>query len=77
MCAPDNDDNDNPAWIVFGSGECVRLKNFVVNAEITENTIRNCGVIDFFFDNGEDGKNGEGVYIGTSINQVRGGRVLQ
>ncbi|CAN0383197.1 unnamed protein product [Laminaria digitata] len=45
-------------------GECVRLKNFIVNAEITGNTIRNCGVIDYFFDNGEDGKTAKGYTSG-------------
>ncbi|CAN0513354.1 unnamed protein product, partial [Laminaria digitata] len=53
-------------------GECVSLKNFVIIAEITGNLIRDCGVIDLFFDNGEDGKNGDGIYIGTSSDKVRG-----
>ncbi len=50
-------------------GECVRLKGFVVNALITNNTISNCGIHDYEFESDE--KNGEGVYIGTSSNQVR------
>ena len=48
--------------------ECVRLKNFVVEAQIMGNTIKYCGVYDFAFGNG--GKNGEGIYIGTSSTQV-------
>lgn len=48
--------------------ECVRLKNYVVNAEITGNSIKYCGVYDFAFNEG--GKNGEGIYIGTSSTQV-------
>lgn len=69
----------NASWH-FYSGECVRLKNFVSNSEITGNTIEHCGVDDFGGDNdfhadddGDDGDrdvNGEGIYIGTSINQV-------
>ena len=56
-----------------GRGECVRLKNFVVNASITDNTIAHCGIYDFVFpDNTTNtGKNGEGIYIGTSSKQVR------
>lgn len=48
--------------------ECVRLKNFVVGAEISYNDISNCGVRDFVF--GNSGKNGEGIYVGTSSTQV-------
>lgn len=51
--------------------ECVRLKNFVVEAEITGNTIKYCGVYDFAY--GDGGKNGEGIYIGTSSTQVSRG----
>lgn len=58
------------------SGECVRLKNFVVHAEITGNTITTCGVHDYKFGDAltdtDADKNGEGIYIGTSINQVGG-----
>ncbi|CAM9780013.1 unnamed protein product, partial [Laminaria digitata] len=50
-------------------GECVRLKNFVINANITDNTIQHCGMYDFEFGDSSSGKNGEGVYIGTSSNQ--------
>lgn len=51
------------------STECVRLKNFVTNAQIMDNTIKYCGVYDFAFNEG--GQNGEGIYIGTSNTQVR------
>lgn len=54
---------------MVGSGECVRLKNFVINAELTGNLILNCGLYDFEFDG--DDKNGEGIYIGTSFSQVQ------
>ncbi|CAM9907708.1 unnamed protein product, partial [Laminaria digitata] len=50
-------------------GECVRLKNFVVGAKLTGNTIQNCGLYDFKLGDEEE-KNGEGIYIGTSFNQV-------
>ncbi|CAB1118084.1 unnamed protein product [Ectocarpus sp. CCAP 1310/34] len=52
-------------------GECVRLKDSVVNAQVTGNTISNCGVHDFMFNSGD--KNGEGVYIGTSSTQWTNG----
>ena len=52
---------------INGRGECVRLKNFVVNADVSGNTIQHCGLYDYEFG---DGKNGEGIYIGTSTNQV-------
>ncbi|CAN0385323.1 unnamed protein product, partial [Ascophyllum nodosum] len=48
-------------------GECVRLKNSVVNSKILDNTIENCGIHDYKFES-ED-KNGEGIYVGTSSNQ--------
>lgn len=43
----------------------------MTNSEITDNTISNCGVYDYVFDEG--GKNGEGIYIGTSSNQWTNG----
>lgn len=57
-----------------GRGECVRLKNFVINANITDNTIQHCGMFDFEFpgNSTKQGKNGEGIYIGTSSKQVCG-----
>lgn len=44
------------------------MKHFVTNSEIQSNVISNCGVHDFRF--GEGGLNGEGIYVGTSSNQV-------
>ena len=55
----------------YRSGECIRLKNFVINSDINGNTIEDCGLYDYAFDG--PNKNGEGVYIGTSTSQVRGG----
>ncbi|CAM9939140.1 unnamed protein product [Ectocarpus sp. 6 AP-2014] len=52
-------------------GECVRLKDSVVNAQVMGNTISNCGVHDYMFNSGD--KNGEGVYIGTSSTQWTNG----
>ena len=46
----------------------VRLKNNVINAEISGNIIKNCGIHDYEFES--DDKNGEGIYIGTSSKQV-------
>jgi len=46
----------------------VRLKNNVINAEISDNIIKNCGIHDYEFES--DDKNGEGIYIGTSSKQV-------
>lgn len=46
----------------------MRLKNFVTGAVISNNTIDGCGIWDYEFDQG--GKNGEGIYIGTSSKQV-------
>lgn len=48
-------------------GECIRLRYFAQKNEIRNNTIQNCGVYDFVFNQG--GKNGEGVYIGTAPEQ--------
>eukprot|EP00903_Cladosiphon_okamuranus_P020891 g19184.t1 len=53
-------------------GECVRLRDHVTYAEIYDNYIDDCGVYDFRFEDG--GKNGEGVYIGTSSNQWGDGK---
>jgi hypothetical protein len=53
-------------------GECIRLRYFVTESEISYNTISNCGVYDFVFDDG--GKNGEGIYIGTSSKQWKDGK---
>ena len=48
-------------------GECVRLRYFAVANEIAHSTIANCGLEDYEF--GGDGKNGEGIYIGTAPEQ--------
>lgn len=53
-------------------GECIRLRYFAQNNEISDNTIQNCGLYDFRFNNG--GKNGEGIYIGTAPEQRNDGR---
>ena len=47
----------------------MRLKHNVVNAEILDNDIENCGIHDFEHDSDE--KVGEGIYIGTSSDQAR------
>lgn len=53
-------------------GECLRLRYFVRNGEIARCTIRNCGLRDFRF--GGPGKNGEGIYVGTSPSDVGDGK---
>lgn len=53
-------------------GECVRLRYFAKNNEISFNTIENCGIKDFKFEG--DGKNGEGIYIGTAPEQTGDGK---
>lgn len=49
-------------------GECIRLRYFAQENEISHNVIKNCGAYDFLF-NGK-GKNGEGIYIGTAPEQL-------
>lgn len=53
-------------------GECLRFRYFVTHSEIASSRFSNCGVYDFKFDNG--GKNGEAIYIGTSVNQWDDGK---
>ena len=53
-------------------GECLRLRYFATKSEIAYNTIANCGAYDFLFNAG--GKNGEGIYIGTSNKQWGDGK---
>jgi len=53
-------------------GECIRLRYFVQQANIHHNTFNNCGIYDFVLNAG--GKNGEGIYIGTSSEQWGDGK---
>lgn len=53
-------------------GECVRLRYFITNAEVAYNTIEDCGIHDFVFNDG--GKNGEAIYLGTSSSQWGDGK---
>ncbi|CAM9802332.1 unnamed protein product, partial [Ectocarpus fasciculatus] len=53
--------------IANAGGECVRLRDHVTYAEVYNNRITDCGIYDFREDG--DGKNGEGVYVGTSSTQ--------
>lgn len=56
----------------FGQ-ECIHLRYFVTHAEVAGNTIENCGIN--YFEHGDGGKVGEGVYIGTSLDQLDEGEV--
>ncbi|QNS07854.1 DUF1565 domain-containing protein [Streptomyces xanthii] len=47
--------------------ECLRLRYLVTGADVSGNTISDCGVADFRFGGG--GKNGEGLYLGTAPEQ--------
>ncbi|MEV5607708.1 right-handed parallel beta-helix repeat-containing protein [Streptomyces sp. NPDC052225] len=47
--------------------ECLRLRYLVTGADVSYNTISDCGVADFKFGGG--GKNGEGIYLGTAPEQ--------
>ena len=53
-------------------GECVRLRYFATDNEISYSTIRNCGIFDFKFHEGT--KNGEGIYMGTAPEQRNDGK---
>lgn len=48
-------------------GECLRLRYFVQDSEIAYSQFSVCGAEDFVFNGG--GKNGEAIYIGTSLKQ--------
>ncbi|MDQ3947448.1 MAG: right-handed parallel beta-helix repeat-containing protein, partial [Actinomycetota bacterium] len=50
------------------AGECVRVKYFSTGNEIAGNRIERCGRD---FDAADDEKSGEGIYIGTSPEQVQ------
>lgn len=56
----------------FGE-ECIRLRYFVTHAEVQGCTIESCGID--YFENGDGGKVGEGVYVGTSLGQLDDGEV--
>lgn len=49
-------------------GECVRFKYHAKHNRFTNNIVRRCGREDF--GGGGDGKNGEGVYLGTAPEQL-------
>ncbi|HEV7454929.1 MAG TPA: right-handed parallel beta-helix repeat-containing protein [Candidatus Saccharimonadales bacterium] len=53
-------------------GECVRLRYFARHNEVSNSTIRNCGIYDFRLH--DPGKNGEGIYIGTAPEQRKDGK---
>ena len=53
-------------------GECLRLRYFAHANEVAYSTILNCGRMDFQF--GNPGKNGEGIYLGTSSTQWNDGK---
>jgi len=53
-------------------GECIRLRYFARHNEISNTTVRNCGIYDFRLHDG--GKNGEGIYIGTAPEQRKDGK---
>lgn len=53
-------------------GECVRFRYRITHSTLSYSTITNCGVYDFKFNGG--GKNGEGVYVGTALNQLNDGK---
>lgn len=56
----------------FGS-ECVHFRYFVTWAEVEGCTIQNCGYDAFH--GGGGGKVGEGIYVGTALDQVDDGKV--
>ncbi|CAM9362597.1 unnamed protein product, partial [Hapterophycus canaliculatus] len=59
--------------LVNAGSECIRLRDFVTFADVRNNYITDCG--EPRVDQHEDGgKNGEGVYIGTSSNQWGDGK---
>ncbi len=52
--------------------ECVRLRYFVEQAEVSATTIKHCGAYDFIFSGGT--KHGEGIYLGTAPEQRADGK---
>ncbi|CBJ30799.1 FirrV-1-B30 precursor [Ectocarpus siliculosus] len=55
----------------FGS-ECVHFRYFVTHSEVTGCTIQHCGME--AFEDGGGGKVGEGIYVGTALDQVDDGK---
>lgn len=53
--------------------ECIHFRYFVTHAEIAGCTIQYCGREDFEY--GGSGKVGEGIYLGTALDQVGDGKV--
>ncbi|CAM9272210.1 unnamed protein product [Scytosiphon promiscuus] len=54
--------------VINAAKECIRLRYFVTDCLVQANDIGPCGIEDF--QQGSDGSNGEGVYIGTALNQI-------
>ncbi|CAM9787554.1 unnamed protein product, partial [Laminaria digitata] len=50
------------------NSECIHFRYFVTHAEVQGCTIQNCGKEDF--EDGGGGKVGEGIYLGTALDQV-------
>lgn len=53
-------------------GECIRLRYYALDNEISYNTIGPCGAFDFKFKS--DNKNGEAIYLGTAADQWDDGK---
>ncbi|CAM9890788.1 unnamed protein product [Ascophyllum nodosum] len=54
--------------------ECIRMRYFITYSQVYNNFITNCGVNDFVLNPNDGGKNGEGIYLGTSSNQWDDGK---
>ena len=59
-------------FITNCGGECMRLRSFITNAEVSGNHFKGCGVHDFKFPSST--VNGEVIYVGTSSNQWEDGK---
>ena len=55
------------------NSECIHFRYFVTHAEVQGCTIQNCGKEDF--EDGGGGKVGEGIYLGTALDQVKDNKV--
>lgn len=53
-------------------GECVRLRYFAVGNELRDNDVGPCGLYDFRFGGGSE--NGQGIYVGTALEQLADGK---